>query len=287
MSIEKIGPLANSAVLWHNSRDANMEKTKMPNMKTKEEISAEWLPRYTGMPLDKFRKHIILCNFSKYVKAFAKHHSVPIFGEDREMQSASSEDITIIKFGMGSSQAATIMDLLIAVKPRSCLFLGKCGGLKDCMKVGDYVLPLAGIRGDGTSDDYLPPEVPALPSFSIEKALSGVISNYHREYFTGTVYTTNRRVWEHDEEFKNYLIKTRASAIDMETATLFTVGFHNHIPMGALLLVSDSPMTPEGVKTQDSDRKVDKAHLIEHLKIGADTLKDIIRRGDQVKHLVF
>lgn len=255
-------------------------------MKTKEDIVTNWLPRYTGMPLEKFEKHIILCNFSKYVRLFAEHHGVEIYGQDKEMQAASAKGITIIKFGMGSAQAATIMDLLSAIKPIACVFLGKCGGLKT-VRVGDLVLPIAGIRGDGASDEYMPKEVPALPSFAVEKAISSTIVHYHREYFTGTVYTTNRRVWEHDEAFKEKLRRMRAIAIDMETATLFTVAFHNHIPLGALLLVSDSPMTPDGVKTAESDVRVDDAHLLEHLKIGVDSLKQIIHSGAKVRHLTF
>ena len=255
-------------------------------MKTKDDIAKNWLPRYTGMPLEKFEKHIILVNFSKYLKMFSDHHQAEIFGLDKEMQACSADGITIIKFGMGSAQAATIMDLLTAVNPRACLFLGKCGGLKT-VNVGDFVLPLAGIRGEGTSADYLPVEVPALPAFSLQKAISSTLVAYHKDYFTGTVYTTNRRVWEHDEVFKDYLRRIRAMAVDMETATLFTVAFHNHIPVGALLLVSDSPMTPEGVKTAESDIKVDEGHALTHLKMGVDSLKHIMHNGESLRHLRF
>lgn len=253
-------------------------------MKTKDEIVQNWLPRYTGMPADQFEKHIILVNFSKYVRMFAEHHGAKIYGQDKAMQACSAEGITIINFGMGSPMAATVMDLLTAIRPRACVFLGKCGGIKT-VKVGDYVVPIAGIRGEGTSDDYLPPEIPALPAFALQKAISSTLASAHRDYYTGTVYTTNRRVWEHDGQFKEYLHRIRALAIDMETATLFTVAFHNHIPMGALLLVSDSPMTPEGVKTAESDLVVDESHALAHLKLGVDSLKQIIHHGESIRHL--
>lgn len=256
-------------------------------MKTKHDIACNWLPRYTGMPLELFEKHIILVNFSKYVKMFSEYNKSKIYGLDKEMMASSADGVTIIKFGMGSSQAATIMDLLSAINPHACVFLGKCGGVKEKSKVGDLILPIAAIRGEGTSSDYFPPEVPALPAFAMQKAISSTIAQYHRDYHTGTVYTTNRRLWEHDEHFKSYLKKIRACAIDMETATLFTVAFHNQIPLGALLLVSDSPMTPEGVKTAESDEIVDSHHLLEHLKMGVDSLKQIIHKGEPVRHLVF
>lgn len=256
-------------------------------MNTKEEIVANWLPRYTGMALEDFGKYIIIVNFSDYVKRFAKEYSVKIFGESLAMQCATYGDITIINFGMGSANAATIMDLLSAISPKACLFLGKCGGLKRKTQVGDLILPIAAIRGEGTSNDYMHPEVPALPAFALQKAISTTIREYSMDYWTGTVFTTNRRVWEHDEQFKEYLRELRAMAVDMETATIFTVGFANKIPTGALLLVSDIPMVPEGVKTTKSDKKVSKKFVDTHLKIGISSLLQLINKSLTVKHLKF
>lgn len=256
-------------------------------MKSREEIVNNWLPRYTGETLENFGKYILLTNFSNYVKMFAEWNNVPVVGLDRPMQCATSDGITIINFGMGSPGAATIMDLLTAIEPEAVLFLGKCGGLKRRNKLGDLILPIAAIRGEGTSNDYFPPEVPAMPAFALQKAISTTIRDYEVDYWTGTVYTTNRRVWEHDEEFKTYLQKVRAYAIDMETATIFTVGFFNKIPTGALLLVSDQPMIPEGVKTEASDSKVTAQFVDKHLKIGIDSLKQLINKGLTVRHLRF
>ena len=256
-------------------------------MKTKEEIIQNWLPRYTGQKLENFGSYILLTNFSNYVEKFAKWNKVKIVGIGKPMQCATKDDITIINFGMGSPTAATVMDLLSAIHPKAVLFLGKCGGLKKRNKLGDLILPIAAIRGEGTSNDYFPVEVPALPAFALQKAVSTTINEYEIDYWTGTVYTTNRRVWEHDEEFKKYLLDVRAYAIDMETATIFTVGFYNHIPTGALLLVSDQPMVPEGVKTEASDRKVTSKFVDTHLKIGIASLKQLINKGHTVRHLRF
>ncbi len=254
-------------------------------MKTKQEIAENWLPRYTGMPLQDFGKYILLTNFDNYVRKFAEMHNVEVHGTDRAMLSATAEGITMINFGMGSPNAATIMDCLTAVKPLACLFLGKCGGLKKKNDIGDFILPIAAIRGEGTSTDYFPPEVPALPAFALQKAISTTIRDYDQDYWTETVYTTNRRVWEWDETFKEYLRKIRAMAIDMETATIFSTAFYNEIPAGALLLVSDQPMFPDGVKTEASDKVVTQNYVDLHLKIGIDSLKQLINKGLTVKHL--
>ena len=256
-------------------------------MKTKEDIVENWLPRYTKRALKDFNKYILLTNFNKYVEIFANHHQVPIVGLDANMPNASADGITIINFGMGSANAATIMDLLSAVKPKAVLFLGKCGATKTHNSLGDYILPIAAIRGEGTSNDYLPPEVPSLPAFSLQRAISSAIRDRGQDYWTGTIYTTNRRVWEYDDTFKDYLRKTRVMGVDMETATLFTVGFANQIPTGALLLVSDRPMISEGVKTSQSDEIVTVNYAKEHVLVGVESLKNIIDKKQTVKHLRF
>ncbi|MBN2664312.1 MAG: AMP nucleosidase [Bacteroidales bacterium] len=256
-------------------------------MKTKIEIVKNWLPRYTGRKIEDFTKYILLTNFNAYVEIFAKWHNVDILGADKPMPNASANGITIINFGMGSPNAATIMDLLSAISPKAVLFLGKCGGLKNKNKLGDLILPIAAIRSDGTSDDYLPPEVPSLPAFNLQRAVSSAIRDHSKDYWTGVVYTTNRRVWEWDERFKKYLTKTRSIAVDMETATIFIVAFANKIPAGALLLVSDQPMIATGVKTEESDQIVTQQFVDQHIKIGIDALHEIINEGRSVKHLKF
>ncbi len=234
-----------------------------------------------------FGKYILLTNFQDYVERFAASHGVEVRGRNRSMSSATAGQITMINFGMGSANAATIIDLLGAIDPKACLFLGKCGGLKKKNQLGDLILPIAAIRGEGTSNDYMLPEVPALPAFSLQKAVSTTIRDMGFDYWTGTVYTTNRRVWEHDKKFKDYLKKTRTMAIDMETATLFVAGFYNEIPTGALLLVSDQPMVPEGVKTSESDTNVTTNFVDRHIQIGVASLKLLINNGLTVKHLRF
>jgi AMP nucleosidase len=256
-------------------------------MQTKEEIVKNWLPRYTGTPLEDFKPYILLTNFSNYVKMFADKYGVEVKGTSNAMQTASAGNITIINFGMGSAMAATVMDLLTAIQPKAVLFLGKCGGLKKISALGDFILPIAAIRGEGTSNDYAKPEIPALPSFRLQRAVSEMIIKHEMDYWTGTVYTTNRRVWEHDVAFKDYLKEIRALGIDMETATIFIVGFVNSIPHGALLLVSDNPMEPDGVKTEESDRKVTSSFVEKHLQIGIESLEELANSGESVKHMRF
>lgn len=257
-------------------------------MKTKLDIAKNWLPRYTGAQLDEIGDYLLLTNFPNYVTKFAENFNCDVMGQGRTMQCATnSEGLSIINFGMGSANAATIMDLLIAKDPRGILFLGKCGGLKTSTEIGHFILPIGAIRGEGTSNDYLPPEVPALPSFKLHKFVSDKILEHHHEYRTGVVYTTNRRVWEWDAEFKDYLRKVGAIGIDMETATIFLVGYANQIARGALLLVSDLPMLQTGIKTAESDKEVTKNFVDLHLQIGIEAMMEIGDKGEQIKHFTF
>lgn len=257
-------------------------------MKTKLQIAKNWLPRYTGTKIDEFGDYLLLTNFHNYVTKFADRFKCDVKGEGRPMQTATnSKGLSIINFGIGSANAATIMDLLVARSPKGVLFLGKCGGLKHSTEIGHFILPTAAIRGEGTSDDYFPPEVPALPSFKLHKFVSDKILKRKLEYRTGVIYTTNRRVWEWDNEFKKYLKKLGAIGIDMETATLFVVGYSNQISRGALLLVSDLPMIPEGVKTEESDRMVTQKFLDLHLEIGIEAMTEVGVKGEQIKHFIY
>ncbi|MCS7035923.1 MAG: AMP nucleosidase [Saprospiraceae bacterium] len=264
------------------------EELEALQRETKDRIVRDWLPRYTGMPLEKFGQYILLVNFGNYVRMFADKHDVPIYGADKPMQAATAENITIINFGIGSPNAGLIIDLLEAIQPKAVLFLGKCGGLRDNKNhVGDLILPIAAIRGEGTSNDYLPPEVPALPAFALQKAISTTIRDYEQDYWTGVVYTTNKRLWEHREDFKKRLRDLRCHAIDMETATIFVAAFKNRMPAGALLLISDMPLQEDGIKTEASDRVVTAKFAEMHLNIGVDSLKQLINKGLTVKHLRF
>ncbi len=274
--------------LTYQELDEATRRMHEQEKEAKVRIVKDWLPRYTGMPLEKFGEYILLVNFSGYVRTFADQHDVPVYGADRPMQAATADNITIINFGIGSPNAGLVIDLLEAINPKAVLFLGKCGGLKTGKnQVGDLILPIAAVRGEGTSDDYLPPVLPALPAFALQKAISTTIRDYEKDYWTGVVYTTNKRVWEHREDFKQRLRDLRCIAIDMETATIFVAAFKNRMPAGALLLVSDMPMTPDGVKTEAGDKQVTARYADLHLSIGVDSLKQLINRGLTVKHLRF
>lgn len=276
------------AIFPDSIRQTSQEALDNPQRK---KSAADWLPRYTGMPLELFRKHILLTNFHQYVEMFAKRFDAQVYGMAtpdsfaRNMQAASSDDMTIINLGIGGPAAAIVMDLLSAVAPEAALFLGKCGGVKHDMSLGELILPTAAIRGDGASRNYLPPEVPALPAFALQKAVADTIQAEGKKCWSGPVFTTDVRMWEWNELYKDYLRSVRALAVDMETATLFSLGFFNKIPTGALLLVSDLPMTEAGIKTEASDKEVSRSFVGSHLDLGLSAMQRIIQSRESVRHL--
>lgn len=237
------------------------------------------------MSIDGFGDFILLTNFSGYIDSFARQFGCDISGKGKPMQATTNDSgLSIVNFGIGSPNAALIMDLLQARDPKGVLFLGKCGGLKHAAEIGQFILPIGAVRGEGTSDDYLPPEVPALPSFKLHKFVSQKLAEHSQDYRTGVVFTTNRRVWEHDGDFLLRLKKVGAIAIDMETATIFIAGHANSIARGALLLVSDFPVAPDGVKTEESDRKVTEKWMDLHLRLGIESMTGIAEHGEPIKH---
>lgn len=251
----------------------------------KKKIARDILERYTGSPIGHFRKQIILTNFDYYLDRFDK-----ICGSERCKGSAmsvvhsKSADVSIIDFSIGSPTAALIIEVLSTIDPKAVLLLGMCGGLHRSLKVGDFFVPTAAIRDEGASRHFMPPQVPALPTFKIQKFVSQIIMERGLDYRTGVVHTTDYRFWEFDDRFKAQLYEERALGIDMETATLFVGGFAAKVPIGALLLVSDLPLQRNGIKTKKSASAVFRNFTDLHLEIGIKAMSEIAERGEHIRH---
>ncbi len=249
-------------------------------------IGREFLERYTGTAPEGFQKQIVLTNFAHYAERFQALAGDATTTRGSAMGAAHSErlGVSIIDFSIGSPVAALIIEVLATAEPKATLFLGICGGLHRSLVVGDFVLPTAAIRDEGSSKHFMPPQVPALPTFKIQKFVSQIIVEDGLDYRTGVVHTTDYRFWEFDERFKAALYEERALAIDMETATLFSVGFASKVPIGALLLVSDLPLRKGGMKTRESARAVFRDHTDRHIEVGIKAMSEIAERGEQIRH---
>ncbi len=232
------------------------------------------LERYTGSEADKFRSYILLTNFELYMEAFRVCCGVNV-SHGNAMQAAHwpEEDVSMINYGVGSPTAALIIDLLHFIKPEAVIMLGLCGGLRDYHNVGDYFLPIAAIRGEGTSSHYLPPQAPSLTNFPLQRRVAHELESRELGYHIGVIHSTNYRFWEFDEVFRARLLEEKVQTIDMECATLFTVGYARQVPVGALMLISDKPLEPEGVKTPETSRKLFREHSREHVEIGLGALR--------------
>ncbi len=253
--------------------------------KKKYKIARDILERYTGSSVESFRKQIILTNFHYYLDRFND-----LCGSSRTHGSAmgvvhsEKTDVSIIDFSIGSPTAALIIEVLAVVEPKAVLLLGMCGGLHRSLKVGDFILPTAAIRDEGASRHFMPPQVPALPTFKIQKFVSQIVVEQGMDYRTGVVHTTDYRFWEFDDKFKAQLYEERALAIDMETSTLFVGGFASKVPIGALLLVSDLPLRRGGIKTKKSAKSVFRQYTDLHLETGIKSMSQIAQRGEHIRH---
>lgn len=252
----------------------------------KKSIAKDMLERYTGHKMADFQEQIILTNFHYYIERFNVLLEDTVYTTGSVFQASSSRKarVTIIEFGVGSATAALIGELLAVVDPRAVLFLGMAGAVHPSLKVGDFVLPIASIRAEGVSRHFLPPQVPALPTFKIQKFVSQILVEHQYEYRTGTIHSTDYRFWEFDDQFKYNLIEERVLAVEMETAALFTTCFVSKVNIGALLLISDCPMKIEGIKTKKSAKSVFKKYTDIHIELGIEAMADIAERGEKIRH---
>lgn len=253
--------------------------------KDKHRIAVDMLERYTGSPPENFEKQIILTNFDYYLERFhSQCGDVRTMGSAMGVVHSKKMGVSIVDFSIGSPTAALIIELLATINPKAVLLLGMCGGLHRSLKVGDFILPTAAIRDEGASRHFMPPQVPALPTFKIQKFVSQILVEKGMDYRTGVVHTTDYRFWEFDDKFKAQLYEERALAIEMETSTLFVAGFASKVPIGALLLVSDLPLRRGGIKTKKSAKAVFRKYTDLHLEVGIKSMSEIADRGEHIRH---
>lgn len=240
---------------------------------TRSGVGIGTLERYSGSSASEIQPYILLTNFMRYVDLFSEKAGAPVrFGSAMRACHSPGQGVTMIDYGVGSPVAALIIELLSFVKPVAVLMLGMCGGLRDEYEVGDFFNPVAAIRDEGTSNAYMPPQCPSLSSFVIQRFACQELERRNLRYRTGVIHTTNVRFWEFNEDFQKTLRAERVQAIDMECATLFTVGFSRVVPVGALMLISDLPFKPQGVKTKESARMVFEKYSDLHIELGVQTL---------------
>jgi AMP nucleosidase len=252
----------------------------------KKKIARDMLERYTGHDIKDFQKQIILTNFHYYMERFNvllpdSHYTQ---GSAFKASSSKKAKVTIIEFGVGSAMAALIGELLAVVEPKAVLFLGLAGGVHPSLDVGDFVLPIASVRGEGVTQHFLPEQVPALPTFKVQKFVSQILVEHGLEYRTGTIHSTDYRFWEFDDRFKLNLLEQRVLAVEMETAALFVSCFVSKVNIGALLLISDCPLKEGGIKTKQSAKAVFRKFTDVHIELGIEAMADIAERGEAIRH---
>lgn len=238
------------------------------------EYIRQTLERYTNSHLEDFCEHILITNFKTYAKAFLElTQGEPCEGNFRVVH-AKALNCSLVDFGIGSPQAALIINCLAYLDQlKSVIMLGMCGGIDDTLEVGDFVIPSAAIRGEGTSRHYIPLEFPAIPTSSVNLYCIGSLRKKKMDAKCGIVYTTDRRLWEFDEKFVDYLREQRILAIEMELATLFSVAYKYEVPIGSIMLVSDMPLKKRGIKDKKLHDEIYSNYMPTHLDLAIDAVK--------------
>lgn len=266
----------------------DFEPLKEQEHQLQERIAHDTLERYSGSSVSDFQPYILITNFSRYVHYFAESRQVPVIeGSAFKVAHSPKEKISIIDFKIGSPAAALVVDLCAFLPIRAVVLLGMCGGLRRHYQVGDYFVPVASIRGEGTSDFYFPAEVPSLANFLVQKIMTNVLDEEKVNYHVGITHTTNKRFWEFDQDFRARLKATRPQSIEMECATLFMAGYSHKLPIGALLLISDLPLDREGIKTKKSSEFVFQTYTGDHVEKGVMIMKALDKALKHEVHGIF
>lgn len=241
---------------------------------TEEQFARDTLERYSGSDIESFQENLLLTNFPRYVEHFAQERGLPVVeGSMFKVAHSKKEKISFLDFKIGSPAAALVVDLCCFLPLKASLLLGMCAGLRRRYVVGEYLVPVASIRDEGTSNFYFPPEVPALANFLMQKAVTEILEQQKAIYHIGTTFTTNMRFWEFNEEFVARLKATRAQALDMECATLFAASYKRKFTLGALLLISDLPLMPNGLKTKKRSDFIYENYMKDHIDKGLTIIK--------------
>ena len=263
----------------------SVQAAKEPNMSIKEdEYVKQTLERYTNCSIEDICDHIVITNFKKYIMRFKEITKGKYAEGNFRIVNAKDINCTMIDFGIGSPQAALVINCLAYLKNlKTVIMLGMCGGIDDVLEEGDFIVPSAAIRGEGASNHYLPPEFPAIPASSVNLYCIGAVRQIGLIPRCGIVYTTDRRLWEFDEKFVDYLRNKRIIAIDMELATLFSVAYHYAVPIGSIMLVSDMPLQRRGIKDKKKQDQVFSRYMEPHLDLAVDAVKNMDAKWSEVK----
>jgi AMP nucleosidase len=242
------------------------------------------LERYTNCKLSDICDHVLITNFKKYILRFQEKTQGKYSEGNFRVVNAKKLNCTMIDFGIGSPQAALIINCLAYLGHlKTVIMLGMCGGIDDILEEGDFIVPSAAIRGEGTSRHYLPPEFPAVPASSVNLYCIGALRQIRHTPRCGIIYTTDRRLWEFDDDFVVYLRQQRILAIDMELATLFSVAYRYEVPIGSIMLVSDMPLQRRGIKDKQKQDEIFSNYMETHLDLALDAVDNISSNWREVK----
>ena len=288
------------------------------------DFSLARLRHYTGTPAEHSQRYLLFTNYVRYVDEFVRwaveelerdgspyealsapggifitkgtpdavakvaegpwrKHQMPAY----HLIAPRREGISLVKIGVGPSNAKTICDHLAVLRPEVWLMIGHCGGLRPSQSIGDYVLAHAYLRDDHVMDDVLPTEVPIPAIAEIQQALFDAAievtgedpQELKQRLRTGTVVTTDDRNWELRFTLSALRFnQSRAVAIDMESATVAAQGYRFRVPYGTLLCVSDKPLHGE-IKLPGQANAFYERAISQHLRIGIETLRILQREG--------
>lgn len=184
------------------------------------------------IPGPKERSQMILAALEKPSKSFSFL--------DYEMHTGMHDGkrVTVGNGGRYAPDAAITTEILCAAGVESLIRIGSCGSLQAGIKIGDLIIVTGAVRGEGTTNYYVPKNFSTLAHPEIVRALTEAAKTLKVRYHLGWVYTTDA-LFQETPELLGELEEQRISGIDMITSAFLTVAQVRHKKAGAILAVSD------------------------------------------------
>ena len=149
-----------------------------------------------------------------------------------------SEGYFVAGPAIGAPMAVMTMEKLIALGARKVLLFGWCGSMEGSLGIGDLLLPIRAMSGEGTSSYYISGAQPG-PSTFLVQILKNFLNRYTLSWVEGCVWSTDAPYREKRSYLHTLQKEDGVSAVDMEYAALCSAACFRKIDFAALLLVSD------------------------------------------------
>jgi uridine phosphorylase len=192
--------------------------------------------------------------------------------------------ISVTSTGIGSPSAAIALEELARVGAETFVRVGSCGAIQPGMDVGDLVITRGAVRQEGTSDEYVREDYPAVADGEVVSALVAAAERLGYDYHVGITMSSDAfYAGQGRTGFGGFeaagsddliadLQAANVANVEMEAAALCTLGNVYGLRTGAVCSVFANRVTGE-FRTEGETRAAETASLAVHLLARMEEVK--------------